>query len=349
MGILDNKSRIVDTVITNEGRRQLATGRMKIEYYTFTDGDAFYQSSSAGVVDDGSSRFYFEAPSTLPDDQITFEADDSGLLKFDKHPELNIVNGDLIEGTLITDSLKINTNNLTGSAFASATSNILTSSFDSFKNLRVIATNDRLFGDDGDGFSLSENSFDIKISNGTNLFKKRDNTLTISAANIPDFIGEKKLSRSTNFQFLPPMKPLPEGVKASQLTKEEQRSYSLGTYSNLSPSGLNFNYILKGEDLNLDDGIASNNTNFNGIEYSQQKGFCKNIQIYSSPQSKKMVMQVFEVTSGRNQVRKLDVIDAGAFGDEESGTASRVFFIGRILYDNGRYVFANIFTMVFDR
>ena len=37
-GILDNKSRVLDTVITTEGRRQLAEGGVDIQYVTFTDG-----------------------------------------------------------------------------------------------------------------------------------------------------------------------------------------------------------------------------------------------------------------------------------------------------------------------
>ena len=79
-GILDSKSRIMDVVITEQGRRQLASGQMKIEYATFTDLGAFYSGDEDGVLEDPSVRIYFEAASDLPSDLVTLETDDSGLL-----------------------------------------------------------------------------------------------------------------------------------------------------------------------------------------------------------------------------------------------------------------------------
>ena len=40
-GILDNKLRIMDVAITEEGKRQISSGRLKIEFATFTDGQTF--------------------------------------------------------------------------------------------------------------------------------------------------------------------------------------------------------------------------------------------------------------------------------------------------------------------
>ena len=42
-GILDAKSRVVDFILTNEGRRQVRNGDLKIEYASFTDRDTFYE------------------------------------------------------------------------------------------------------------------------------------------------------------------------------------------------------------------------------------------------------------------------------------------------------------------
>ena len=46
-GILNKKQRFVDTVITDEGRRQLASGDFKIEFATFSDSEAFYRADLA--------------------------------------------------------------------------------------------------------------------------------------------------------------------------------------------------------------------------------------------------------------------------------------------------------------
>jgi hypothetical protein len=78
-GILDSKSRIVDALITNEGRRQLAAGTFKVSYVTFTDADvAYIPDADAGHVDPA-GKIYLEA-ANLPQDQVTFEANDEGKL-----------------------------------------------------------------------------------------------------------------------------------------------------------------------------------------------------------------------------------------------------------------------------
>ena len=43
-GILDNKNRIMDTIITTSGRRQISSGRLRVEYASFTDGGTFYEA-----------------------------------------------------------------------------------------------------------------------------------------------------------------------------------------------------------------------------------------------------------------------------------------------------------------
>jgi hypothetical protein len=88
---------------------------------------------------------------------------------------------------------------------------------------------------------------------------------------------ERKLSNSINFMWLPPTRNLPPGVKMGNLTKEQQRSYSLGQYENFSPPMINSDYLENGEDYNIDDNNPYNNTNFNGINYSNQKGLVKKL------------------------------------------------------------------------
>jgi hypothetical protein len=86
-GILDNKSRVLDTILTNEGKRQIARGDLKVEYISYSDVGTYYAKDLISGSADASSRLYFEQCS-LPQDQITFEADDSGNIKpFNNDPE----------------------------------------------------------------------------------------------------------------------------------------------------------------------------------------------------------------------------------------------------------------------
>lgn len=78
-GILDSKSRVIDAMLTVEGRRQMAEGTFEVSYVTFSDADVVYLPDSDEGHVDPTGRIYFEA-SNLPQDQITFEANDDGNL-----------------------------------------------------------------------------------------------------------------------------------------------------------------------------------------------------------------------------------------------------------------------------
>ena len=76
-GILNSKERIIDFIMTEEGKRQASSGQMKIEFASFTDMHTFYEVSSSigsgdpralpGVAEDASSRLYFEASNRFQD------------------------------------------------------------------------------------------------------------------------------------------------------------------------------------------------------------------------------------------------------------------------------------------
>lgn len=78
-GILDNKSRIIDAILTIEGRRQMAEGTFEVSYATFTDSGVCYMPDIENGHEDPTNKIYFEA-TNLPQDQITFEANDEGKL-----------------------------------------------------------------------------------------------------------------------------------------------------------------------------------------------------------------------------------------------------------------------------
>jgi hypothetical protein len=45
MGILDPNTRIVDTILTVEGRRQLALGGLDVSFYTFNNWGGCFDNS----------------------------------------------------------------------------------------------------------------------------------------------------------------------------------------------------------------------------------------------------------------------------------------------------------------
>ena len=78
-GILDNKKRIMDTIVTQEGRRQRSSGNFTIKYASFTDGNVFYEADLSKGTTDATLRIPFETVNKFQDN-IVFETDDSGNL-----------------------------------------------------------------------------------------------------------------------------------------------------------------------------------------------------------------------------------------------------------------------------
>lgn len=79
-GILDNKTRILDAVVTVEGRRQIAEGTFVVTYASFSDAEVVYRKDDIEGHEDPSERIYLETPGSLQQDQIIFEANDDGNL-----------------------------------------------------------------------------------------------------------------------------------------------------------------------------------------------------------------------------------------------------------------------------
>lgn len=327
MGLLDSKSRIIDAVITTEGRRQMATGKMKVEYFTFTDGEVAYQSSShlggeLKVVDDPTRTFYFESPMSLPSDRITFESDDTGMLRFYNH-ELNINNGNIRKFAPLTGSVYSGTvyfsEVLTGSAFASQVEGILSSSIDNYVYLRLLKTREKLFDDT---FELSENEDTILIPR--NSISKG----TIPVNFVPDLEYDTKLSSQLNFKFLPPNIM---GDNADNLFFTEK---------------LDLKFIKGGKkDSRFDK------TSYIGTYPTFLSGSLKKISFNMPVLSSKIVTQIFEM-SADNKVRKLDIVEVGEqfIDPNDQNRKFMVYFVGKAFKKpNGNTGFLNIFTLWFVR
>lgn len=178
-GILDPKSRIMDTVITDNGRRQMASGQMRIKYVTFTDLGAFYEPTDSGVLDDPTEhRLYFEPPSDLPSDLITYETDDSGILAPYRGNGLGVYGKNVVTTIAVTGSDVIEN-----------------SIIESFGNLQAIGTLDPL--DDSSDFRLNLNQVAFTVKKFANDIADIDAIETLA--------HDHRLSRLPNFKYLPPV------------------------------------------------------------------------------------------------------------------------------------------------
>ena len=328
-GILDNKSRVIDAIITYEGKRQLSEGTFSINYATFTDSHVVYEPDSVEGHVDPTKKLYLEA-FNVPQDQIVFEADDSG--KLSPFSEVFSENKKLLSGKL----KKIETNYisgtfketiLSGSEFASQIEGILTSSVDNFKKLQVISTIDRLFDDDD--FALSKNEVNFKIDSNVDsiqMFLPTQSTLVDSLFN------DEKLRNLINFKWLPPIRKIGDGelVDKTNMVDLTSRGYGLGNYppwGQIDP--------LTFSDINL--------------ELKSYEKDSKTIYFDPTSRDNDIIAQFFEITD--NEARKLDVIDYGRVYNNSQNVkvaSHHVFFVGKLISDdNGSDSFIHLFTLIF--
>jgi hypothetical protein len=337
MGFLDSKSRILDTIVTLEGRRQIATGKMKAEFYSFTDAGAFYsQDLSTSASLDGTRRPYLEACS-LPQDSVTFESDDAGkLVNF--RPATSVVrNGKIL--TLVTSS-----EGLSGkvylpaedNVFSSAANTLLSSSLESFQNNRIIGSPDPL-DENRQEFKLNRNAISFRISDETPFSPGERSESSVETTD--GLFVDSKLSHLPNFQYLPPINKYRPGDSTVNL---------LGNYPILNQR----------PKLSFDDVEKE-------LEASTSKGFSSVVSFDETSRGNNLVCQMFEL--GKNEVVKLDIIDFGLFsirGEDISESdrkrqekdprnrpirSKRVFFAGKVFTDSaGVHKFINLFSLVFE-
>jgi hypothetical protein len=341
MGFLCSKTRIFDTIITLQGRQQLAAGKLKAEFYSFTDMGAFYtQDTSISASLDGTRRAYLEANS-MPQDMITFESDDSGKLVTFKPSNFLIRNGKIL--TEVSSGLDSSGSNGAGKQFLPAQDNIfasmadglLSSSMDAYANNYIIGSPD-IFDENLASFYIENNNISFTVSDTSPI-----NTTEHPIANVDHIDGlftDSRLSHLPNFQYLPPINKYRPGDSTVNL---------LGNYPNLNQRPqLSFQDVQQ------------------GIAQAASKGFSQEIVFEQTSKTNNLVCQMFEI--GSNEIVKLDVIDFGLFnlsGDDislsernrqlkdprKAPTISKhVFFVGKVFIDTfGVNKFVNLFTVIF--
>lgn len=331
-GILDNKSRIIDVIVTAEGRRQLSEGGIRISHVSFTDAGTYYKADVASGSADATVRLHLEA-CLQQQDQITFEADDSGkLVPFPNADDVQVKSGQVVDyifnpigTTNITGSL-LNTQILRGTEFASSAGTLLASSLNNFNRLQAIGTHDDVFEDDG--FGVGTNDITFSIRDGVPVTNPSMQAVHINS--LDSLFSDARMSRVANFQFLPPINKTDQTIN-----KSDYRVLSRLAIGRYRPLGKTHVPALTYQQV------------ANELQYYEKSGFSKVVSIDPTSNNNNLVCQMFEQTN--DTLTKLDVIDFGKFrtGNHTSPEA-HIFFAGKLLTDdNNTHTFIHLFTLVF--
>jgi|SaaInlV_165m_DNA_2_1040747.scaffolds.fasta_scaffold38645_2 hypothetical protein len=309
-GILNTKQRIMDTILTQEGKRQLASGELRLNFITFTDNATFYKKDLVSGSADATERIYLES-CNLPQDQITFESHDTGGLKsFIGTDEFGykVLNGKLISGsTYVTSSI------------ANVSKKLLDTSFVAFQRLQSIGTTDSFFEDNS--FEISDNNINFDITNESPFSSKDIKSLVVE--NTEEFLSDSRFSRTKHFKYLPPIN--------KQTNYQSQQNQNVDTSDII---GIYPKFKSENEQTNIDKILKK-------IYNSEKKGHKKTITFLESSRNNNIFCQFFE--AGNASINKLEIIDFGVINNK------RYFFAGKVFVDNNQISkFINLFTLVFE-
>lgn len=335
-GILNSKTRIMDVLLTREGRRQIAAGKFVPMFASFTDRHVFYAKDAVSGSDDASAYIYFEA-TNLNQDQIVIENDDSGrLVPYDGNNVKVSSDGVVYSASLQTltspDGVgtynRVNYAPVTGS-FASMFEMVSGSILDSLTNQQLIRTSYTY--EKSTEFSLSTREITFRRNNFTP-FRGFQPAGQVGSLD-PLFI-DRQLSHIENFQFLPPV-----------YVDQNQIQQNLGTYQPIEDVD-----PLTYEEL-MQEMVG------NDPQVPLKESFVINFDQTSIGSN--VFMQMFEgstsTVSSDTTLKKLDCVDFGEFKEEQDRERpfKRVFFVGKVYAneDTNSYqapAFVNIFTIVAD-
>lgn len=197
MGILDKNSRVVDSILTIEGRRQLSDGNLDISFYAFEDSDVIYSDDGTGVLADASSRISFEAWQKQQD-TIVVRSDESG----------NVLAS--ISGSVIISGGRAFAN--TGSTVVAATQNDhdrMIASVDPTNSLRYQSLLQTVDSFSDNEFEVAPSQLTFTLTNNIPL-EKRQQVGEINGAD--PLYSDPLLSHIINFAYLPPVNAAGESL-----------------------------------------------------------------------------------------------------------------------------------------
>lgn len=310
-GILDKKKRILDFIITEEGRNQAANGELRIHYASFSDSSAFYTEISGSYADDISNRIHFEC-SVKPQDSIVLEnppvyASD----EIAKQPAIRPfqtsmfkIGGSNVQlATPPTGSAS--TVLLTGSQIVNLADDLCSSLSQNFKDMQIIGT-----------FDPFDDSSDFLVFPESKTFKFRPSEKGVSITRSESLFQDAKFAHLPNYMYLPPVNKNTSGVETI-----------LGDYTNYSSrSPMSLEEI-------VDELEGTQSVTFEFTETSRENN---------------IIIQPIEFKE--NDIKKLAIIDYGEFIDNDPESPGKhLFYVGKIYSDsNGNATYKNIFTVIMD-
>lgn len=377
-GILNKKERIMDVIVTREGRRQMADGNLRATFASFTDSMAFYEKDAVSGSTDPTDRVYFESYSTEAD-QIIYEKDDSGRLIGEiNQPDLTIFGDQIFKKNSQGDYLEI-----TGSVFASEIEGILTASIYNFRSQQILGSEKgNIFNTKQ--FDLTRNKVYFEINNFFP-FSGNPNDSIIDLQSATPLFFDRRLANLPQFKYLPPIRT--DGVEVANFINVKTENRFLLRHvikdgskkseflsdiaipdhdsSDTSTNASTNKFLNSDADIGLIDAISAGMQSGISSEIKADPIQRETIKFLDTSENNRLFCQMFEVNSNGTSKKlvKLDVLDMGDFiispkqnakmnlvnRDFSDHPKKSFFYVGKVFEDSfGVPSFLRLFTLMFD-
>ena len=316
-GILDKKSRIIDFVITENGRSQIEDGDIRYKFATFSDNSIIYTKNHSlskekkSEISNSEFNYIPLEASAKTNSTLNPEFD---LSKFFSHTNSNILDSEKARNRInFNDSVdKLLTNN--------SLSNKL-------KNLNLITTENsinpnRMLTFVDNGFIKNEIDFQGKSNK-----YKTINSQKIQKENLPVIALDKRFSNKLNYKILIPKDISGEDLydksqfkKIENLDEFNTTGFVYSSY-NIADNKKNNEVLSREKEILKIINSIENDNNIHKKVY----------EIENSSDENTFIFELHEASLGRNSLEKLSFIKLGEFFDKEISTTKKVYLIGKVV------------------
>ena len=317
-GILDKKSRILDFVITENGRSQIEDGDIRYKFATLSDSSIVYTQDFEKSLTNkslvSSSEFYYvplEAD-TRTNSQINPE--------FDLGKYFNKINSNILYND--EDKNEINFNDsvdvfLTNFSLGSK-----------LKNLKLLSTKNKI--NQNTQISFKDNgrlNVSLDFANKTNKYKTID-AYRSKKENIPVIALDKRMSHKTNYKVM-----IPKDISGDDL-------YELDSFSNLenlsenNTTGFLFTSYSQSKTKESSSEVKSRQKEINHIidKLENDPDILKKVyDLEENSSENTFIFELHESNFLNNSLEKLSFIKVGDFYDSKENRVRKVYLIGKLL------------------
>lgn len=316
-GILNKKSRIIDFIITDNGRSQIEDGDIRYKFATFSDRSILYTKdydlSSTNKADITDAEINY----------IPIEANSKGNNtlnpEFDLGKFFTYTNGNILDNKEVKNSINFN----------AAADKFLTSESLSgkLKKLSLITTKNKI--NESKNIAFKNNGLykkDIDFQNKVNKYKTVS-SYSINKENLPVIALDKRFSHKTNYKIL-----IPKDISGQDLY-DKINFQNIDKLDDFNTTGyLYTSYALT--NVQEDESILSREKEICNILESIEKDNNIHRIVYDLEDNSDENTFIFELHESRiqsNDLEKLSFIKIGNFYDRKSSLTKKVYLIGKIV------------------